>query len=147
MKIGELSRRTSTGVETIRFYEKAGLLPAPDRTENNYRAYSERHLERLLFIRHGRKLGMPLDELRILLHFKDSQSEGCETVNALLDQQIEEVSKRIEELAHLKTQLQTLRQRCAGDRTTSECGILCELTRAAGADSTTQFETSQTKPL
>ncbi|AWB33424.1 Cd(II)/Pb(II)-responsive transcriptional regulator [Orrella marina] len=135
MRIGELSRITSTGVETIRFYEKEGLLPPPERTANNYRAYTPGHLERLLFIRHGRKLGMPLEELRVLLHFKDSEVQGCETVNALLDRQIEEVSRRLEELEHLKNQLDALRQRCKGGRTSSECGILCELSRAARADS------------
>lgn len=143
MRIGELSRMTSTGVETIRYYEKIGLLPPPERTANNYRAYTPSHLERLLFIRHGRKLGMPLEELKVLLHFKDSQSQGCETVNSLLDHQIEEVSKRIDELAHLKNQLETLRQRCKGGRTSSECGILCELSRAARADSAILCESAR----
>lgn len=64
MKIGDLSKRTQTQVETIRYYEHEGLLPEPERTESNYRIYGEVHAERLAFIRHCRSLDMTLDETR-----------------------------------------------------------------------------------
>ena len=133
MRIGELASQSATAVETIRYYEKQGLLPSPARNTNNYRAYNQQHLERMLFIRNGRRLGMSLNELRTLLQFRDSSIEGCERVNELLDQQIEQVSRRIEELSDLKIELESLRNRCAGGLSTSQCGILCELTRQSRA--------------
>ena len=131
MRIGELSSQSATTAETIRYYEKQGLMPLPVRSTNNYRAYSQQHLERLLFIRNGRRLGMSLSELRTLLQFKDSSIEGCELVNELLDQQIGQVCLRIEELTDLKRELESLRERCAGGLSSAQCGILCELTRQA----------------
>jgi DNA-binding transcriptional MerR regulator len=72
MKIGELARLVGTNVETIRYYERDGLLPEISRTEGNFRIYGEAHAERLSFIRNCRSLDMTLDEIRVLLRFKDS---------------------------------------------------------------------------
>ena len=69
MKIGEIAQAASTAVETIRYYEREGLLPPPHRTSANYRRYEASHLERLLMIRHCRGLGMSLDEIVDLKHF------------------------------------------------------------------------------
>lgn len=77
MKIGELANLTQTQVETIRYYEREGLLPETARTGGNYRIYGDAHAARLSFIRHCRGLDMTLDEIRILLHFKDAPSENC----------------------------------------------------------------------
>ena len=71
MKIGQLSEVARTQVETIRFYEREGLLAEPKRTAGNYRIYDQTHLDRLLFIRHCRALDMTLDEIRVLLRFLD----------------------------------------------------------------------------
>lgn len=133
MRIGELAKRSDTATETIRFYERENLLPEPARSPNNYRIYDEAHLERLLFIRHGRKLGMSLGELRVLLRYRDTDLEGCEQVNQLLDQQVEQVSQRIEELIALKTELLDIRQRCRTPGKAAQCGILCELSRQAAS--------------
>ena len=70
MKIGELAAATGTPIETIRYYEREGLLPAPDRTVGNFRIYDETHLSRLEFVRHCRALDMNLDEIRVLLEFR-----------------------------------------------------------------------------
>ena len=86
MKIGELSTASSTHIETIRYYEKEGLLPSPARTAGNLRVYETPHLERLQFIRYCRSLDMSLDEVRVLLRFKDEPSANCGDVNELLDQ-------------------------------------------------------------
>ena len=72
MKIGELSTASGTPVETIRFYERESLLPAPERTESNYRVYTQVHADRLGFIRQCRNLDMTLDEVRVLLRFRDA---------------------------------------------------------------------------
>ena len=69
MKIGELARATETVIETIRFYEREGLLPPPARSEGNFRIYETKHVERLQFIRYCRGLDMSLAEARVLLRF------------------------------------------------------------------------------
>ena len=89
MRIGELADMTQTQVETIRFYEREGLLREPPRTGGNYRDYGQEHLERLAFIRHCRSLDMTLDEIRALLRFQDAPRENCHAVNEVLDQHIE----------------------------------------------------------
>ena len=105
MKIGDLSAQSGTPVETIRFYEREGLLPKPSRTTSNYRIYEGPHVERLAFIRHCRSLDMALDEIRALLALQAAPNESCEAVNNVLDEHIEHVAQRIRELTALKKQL------------------------------------------
>ena len=124
IKIGELAKRTETTVETIRYYEKEGLLPEPSRSEGNYRLYHDTHVERLQFIRHCRTLDIALDEVRTLLQYRDTPHEDCGDVNALLDKHISTVEVRMEELAQLKQHLTTLRQKCPDTAPTTSCGIL-----------------------
>ena len=131
MKIGELAAATNTQVETIRYYERAGLLAAPRRTEANYRMYGTAHVERLSFVRHCRGLDMTLDEIRVLLRFKDAPTENCREVNELLDEHIGHVAERIRELRQLERQLKSLRETCLGGQDAEHCGILHELTESA----------------
>lgn len=131
MKIGELARATGTQVETIRFYEREGLLPEPSRTEGNYRIYGDDHAERLLFIRQCRSLDMTLDEVRVLLRFKDAPVENCGKVNMLLDEHIGHVAARIRELKVLEKELRALREQCASNQVAAACGILSGLEKAA----------------
>lgn len=132
MKIGELAKATGTSVENIRFYEREVLLPAPRRTENNYRFYGDEHIERLTFIRHCRSLDMALEEIRSLLRFKEMPQENCEGVNELLEAHIGHVAERIRELKSLEKQLKTLRAQCAESNATACCGILKELSTEVG---------------
>lgn len=122
MKIGELAAKTGAQTETIRYYEREGLLPEAGRTDSNYRVYGERHVARLAFIRHCRSLDMTLDEIRTLLRFKDAPEENCEEVNALLDEHIGHVAERIQQLKRLQTELKDLRAQCDADG--ASCGIL-----------------------
>jgi Cd(II)/Pb(II)-responsive transcriptional regulator len=131
MKIGELATLTNTQVETIRFYEREKLLPVPGRSEGNYRIYGGTHAERLSFIRHCRSLDMTLDEIRVLLRFKDAPTENCLEVNELLDEHIGHVAQRIKDLRHLEKQLKNLREACTGGQEAMHCGILNELTEIA----------------
>ena len=124
IKIGELAKRTESTVETSRYYEKEGLLPEPSRSDGNYRLYGEEHIERLRFIRHCRTLDMALDEVRTLLRYRDTPTEDCGDVNALLDEHIRAVEVRVDELMQLKGHLVVLRQQCASTAPTSSCGIL-----------------------
>ena len=124
MKIGELAKRVDCAVETIRYWEKEGLLPAPHRSEGNYRMYNEFHLERLLFIRNCRTLDMSLEEIRLLLNLRDQPRASCNNVNELIDEHIHHVVKRIEALKALEVQLRALRQRCTAEKQVEQCGIL-----------------------
>lgn len=131
MKIGELALAAHTQVETIRYYEREGLLPRAPRSEGNYRIYGPEHVERLAFVRHCRSLDMTLDEIRVLLRFKDEPQADCEEVNALLDEHIGHVATRIRELRQLEKQLRTLREQCTGVRGAGHCGILNRLVQAS----------------
>ncbi len=129
MKIGELSRATGTPVESIRYYERVGLMPKPSRTSANYRAYAHDHLLRLAFIRRCRSLGMSLDEIRVLLHHQDQPALDCSPVNALLDEHMGHVTQRIEELQSLQVQLVALRARCDAAPSAVGCGIMDALNK------------------
>lgn len=129
MKIGELASHTGTQVETIRYYEREGLLPETARTDGNYRIYGLSHAERLRFIRNCRSLDMTLDEIRLLLRFKDSPAENCGGVNDLLDEHIGHVASRTRELRQLERQLKSLRELCHDASDASRCGILNQLTQ------------------
>ncbi|WP_454005329.1 Cd(II)/Pb(II)-responsive transcriptional regulator [Alcaligenes sp. Marseille-Q7550] len=124
MKIGELAQKSHCNTETIRYYEKVGLLPEPERSEGNYRQYRAMHLERLRFIRNCRSLDMTHEEIRALLAHMDGPAQDCEPVNSLLDEHIEHVAVRIRELEHLQEQLKELRHRCGQAGGLEHCGIL-----------------------
>lgn len=124
MKIGELAKIAHCTTETIRFYEKEGLLPEADRTEANYRSYTARHVERLRFIRNCRALDMTHDEIRALLRLTDAPAEGCGEINARIDEHIAHVDTRIDELRQLKAQLTTLRDQCQTEQAVEDCGIV-----------------------
>lgn len=124
MKIGELAQVAQCTVETVRYYEKAGLLPEPARTSGNFRLYGPEHVERLRFIRNCRALDMSQEEIHTLLGLADDPTEGCGAVNAVFDQHIAHVDERIRELTNLKQQLDALRKRCASEQAVDTCGIL-----------------------
>lgn len=131
MKIGELSSASGTPVETIRYYEREGLLPKPGRTQGNFRTYEQPQLEQLQFIRYCRSLDMSLDEIRVLLKVRGEAGADCGDVNAVLDEHIGHVSTRIKELRLLEKQLKELRRRCGASQSADQCGILIGLSEAA----------------
>jgi Cd(II)/Pb(II)-responsive transcriptional regulator len=124
MKISELAQVAQCTVETVRYYEKERLLPAPERTAANYRSYTTSHVERLRFIRNCRALDMTHEEIRRLLNLWDRPSDDCGAVDHLLDEHITHVDVRIAELSELKQRLGELRQRCQSGQTVDACGIL-----------------------
>ena len=131
LKIGELAKLTGTLPETIRYYEREGLLAGSARSQGNYRLYTEAHLERLQFIRHCRSLDMTLEEIRTLLSFRDAPDENCSQVNLLLDEHIKHVSNRIEELKSLAQHLHRLRNLCRRTQAAKDCAILQSLGSSA----------------
>lgn len=124
LKIGAVAAASGTPVETIRFYEREGLLAQAARTESNYRAYGADDVERLRFIRRCRSLDMALSEIRALLLIADRPAQSCDGVNGILDAHIEHVSARIGELKALEKALKLLRGQCAQQQTVAACGIM-----------------------
>jgi Cd(II)/Pb(II)-responsive transcriptional regulator len=132
MRIGALSQATGVDIETIRFYEKSGLLPAPARSENGYRAYTQQHLERLAFIRHCRALDMSLADVALLLEsLQTTDASRLAEVDALVAAQLTKVRARLASMQALEKQLVALRARCDADHAHHGCGILEELVAAA----------------
>ncbi len=131
MRIGELAKATHSDVDTIRYYEKIGILPKPARTEGNYRHYGEAQADRLRFVRHCRSLDMTLDEIRVLLRFRDGPESNCGEVNQLLDEHIGHVTTRIAALTLLEKELRKLRRQCRKAQKAKDCGILAGIGRRA----------------
>ena len=121
--IGDLARRTGTKIETIRYYERIGLLPVPARTAGNYPLYALKHLERLSFIRRGRDLGFSLDEVRALLGLSDDRTQSCAEVDGIARHHLMEVERKISDLTALRTELKQLIDQCRHG-TVAECRIL-----------------------
>lgn len=130
MKIGELAAKAACDVQTVRFYEREGLLEEPARTASGYRSYDTRHLGRLNFIRHCRSLDIPLAEVRQLLAFATQPEQSCAEVNELLDAHIAVIESRIRTLKALEQQLVALRKTCDGS-TSQPCAILESFLSAA----------------
>lgn len=131
MRIGELGKATGVDVETIRYYEKAGLMDEPDRLANGYRSYGTVHLERLSFIRHCRALDISVADIARLVTIMLKPSADCGDINNLIDQQISKVRARLASMQALENQLTTLRSRCDDVHSGLACGILHELVAAA----------------
>jgi Cu(I)-responsive transcriptional regulator len=123
LSIGALAHQTGTKIETIRYYERIGLLPAPARTVGNYRAYAPHHLERLSFIRRGRDLGFSLDAVRALLRLADDRTASCAEVDRIARSHLLEVERKLADLAALRAELRQLIEQC-GHGTVAECRII-----------------------
>jgi Cd(II)/Pb(II)-responsive transcriptional regulator len=132
MRIGALSQATGVDIETIRFYEKSGLLPGPARSANGYRDYAQAHLERLAFIRHCRALDMSLADIGLLLDSLQEQDPArLADVDGLVEAQLSKVRARLASMQALEKQLMALQARCDADHAHHGCGILEELVAAA----------------
>lgn len=131
MRIGELATTTGVDVETIRYYEREGLLQPPARQPNGYRAYGKDQLERLAFIRHCRALDIPLAEVRRLIAFVERPQQDRGGIDHLIDEHLARVRARLKSMRALERQLSKLREQCDSDHAAHECGILHELVAAA----------------
>lgn len=121
--IGELAKATATKAETIRYYERIGLLPKPGRTAGNYRSYSTGHLGRLSFVRRARDLGFSIEQVRDLLGLSDQGDRPCKAVDAIARQHLTEVNRKIRDLQALRRELDSLIGQC-GQGTVAECRII-----------------------
>jgi Cd(II)/Pb(II)-responsive transcriptional regulator len=134
MRIGELARRAGADVQTVRYYEREGLLAAPAREMSGYRSYRPEHLERLKFIRHCRSLDVPLNDIRLVLGLFRDPAASCESVDMLIDVHLQRVRVRRTALDQLERQLVQLRARCRKGHRVADCGIMRELMHAASGE-------------
>lgn len=121
--IGELAKATSVKPETIRYYERIGLLPRPPRTAGNYRAYGEGHVARLSFVRRSRELGFPLEAIRGLLRMADERGRDCAAVDRLAREHLAHIEQKIEDLNQLANELRHVIGQCRGGKI-SDCRII-----------------------
>ena len=124
MLIGQLSDRSGVKLETIRYYERAGLLPPPPRTASGYREYRPDHLQRLVFLRRSRQLGFSIKEVQDLLNLASQPDRVCRDVTRLAAAHITSVKAKIRELQRLQRALEKLVCACPGRARIADCGIL-----------------------
>ena len=123
LTIGALSDQTGVNIETIRYYERVGLLPAPRRSSGRHRLYDDLHRKRLVFIRRARELGFSQPDVRALLGLGAAHGLTCGEVKALTDQHLTAIRERVRDLKRLEAVLRGLAARCEADETPT-CPIL-----------------------
>ena len=121
--IGVLSTETGVNIETIRYYEKIGLMPAPPRTQGRQRVYDRAHLKRLIFIRRGRELGFSLDQICELLGLVRGHDLTCAEVKAMTEEHVTDIRRNVKDLKRLERVLTELAAKCSGDAV-PDCPIL-----------------------
>ena len=126
MRIGELAAVCDCPVETIRYYEKTGLLPKPLRTANGYRSYEDQHRKWLQFILHSRGLGFTQNEIRRLADLAHNKAPACADVYELLSSHVSQVRRKLRELKQMEKSLVRLSGKCE-DGTLNECPVIDEL--------------------
>jgi Cd(II)/Pb(II)-responsive transcriptional regulator len=147
MKISDLSRATGVDVETIRYYEKSGLLAPPAREANGYRSYGRAQLEQLAFVRHCRALDMPIADIKRLLGHAAGASDSHGQIDALIEEHLLRVRARLQSLQALERQLVALRASCDADHAAHPCGILQELVAAAHGEACACHKGLQPAPV
>jgi DNA-binding transcriptional MerR regulator len=134
MKIGALSKATGTNIETIRYYERIDLLPAPHRTAANYRSYGEAHRARLAFVRHSRELGFTIEEIRSLLDLSDHPERDCAEADRIATRHLVQVEAKIAQLTGLREELARIIGSCRGG-VAADCRVIETLGDHAGCGS------------
>ena len=132
LTIGKLSQQSGVNIETIRYYEKIGVMPAPGRNAGGFRIYEPDHLKRLSFVRRGRQLGFSLDEIRSLLRLVDGHRHTCAEVHALMLSHLAEIRRKIRDLRRLQRAMAEMAARCSGE-SVPECPIVDALFDAPAA--------------
>jgi Cu(I)-responsive transcriptional regulator len=131
MNIGEVAEATGLPAKTIRYYESAGLIAAPGRSNGNYRLYDDRHVQTLRFIQHARQLGFSIKEVAELVALWRDKGRASADVRRLAAAHLKEIDARITELRRMRQTLEGLVKRCHGDHR-PDCPILAELAEELG---------------
>jgi len=135
-KIGDLAKLAEVTPDTVRYYEKQGLMSYGERSESGYRLYTENDLQRLRFIRYAKTIGFTLEAIAELLSIRiDPTQHTCEESKAIVDHRLQEVEQRLDELVHMRDSLKRLSSACCGKaHSTSSCSILEALEAGATTD-------------
>lgn len=133
MKIGTVAKKTGIGIETIRFYEREGLIAVPGRGSSGYREYGDAIEIRLSFIRRAKDLGFSLKEIKELLSLKAKPKSKCASVKIKATKKIEEIEEKIGQLESIKWALKELVSTCNTESPTSDCPILDAFERGTNA--------------
>lgn len=124
LSIGGLAKAANVGIDTVRFYEKSGLMPAPPRKASGYRQYGEGHLRRLVFIRRAKELGFSLEDIAELLTLRVTKGRGVERVREVARRKLAVVDLKIAELERMRNVLGGLVEACPGHGPIDQCPIL-----------------------
>ena len=122
--IGQVAKQAGVGIETMRFYERKGLIEEPARTESGYRQYPEEVVSRLRFIKRAKELGFSLKEIKELLHLRVETGTKCGDVKKRAETKLAEINSKIQTLQRMKKALGELVAACEESRPTKECPIL-----------------------
>lgn len=122
--IGKLAKNAGVNIETIRFYERKGIMPKPERKPGGFRLYSEADLKRLRFILIAKRHGFTLNEIKELLELRVAPESTCEDVRSKAQEKIRVIEEKLRELKRMKKALQTLAASCHGANPTDDCPIL-----------------------
>ena len=124
MKIGQLAQRSGVNIDTVRYYEREGLLPKAQRLASGYRVYDESDVKRLRFVRRAKALGFTLVEIRELLELSDHRDDDMATLKTVAIEKIADIEAKIAELERIRAALETLAASCPGHGALEQCPIL-----------------------
>ncbi|MBA4159584.1 MAG: MerR family transcriptional regulator [Gemmatimonadetes bacterium] len=124
LTIGQVARRADVGVETVRFYERQGLVPEPPRSASGYRQYPEETIVRLHFIQRAKELGFSLREVEVLISLRFESSACASDVKNRAEEKVRDIDDRIRDLQRMRQSLSQLVAACTGRGSTAECSIL-----------------------
>lgn len=124
MTRGEVARRAEVGIETVRFYERKGLLPEPPRTPAGYRQYDEGAVSRLRFIQRAKELGFSLNDVRELISLRLDPGADCDDVQRRAEEKRGEIADKIRDLARMRSGLESLTAACRANAEKMECPLL-----------------------
>lgn len=124
LSIGKVAKQAGVSVETIRFYERKGLLQEPVRKESGYRQYTEQDIKKLVFIQHAKNLGFSLNEIRELLSIQTDTNASSREIKSIAEHKLQDIEEKIRMLQKIRRTLKPLVEKCPGEGPTSECPIL-----------------------
>jgi Hg(II)-responsive transcriptional regulator len=127
LRSGELAKQAQVNPETLRYYEREGLLPEPERTTAGYRVYTAEDVQRVQFIKRAQELGFSLKEIKELLALRLDETRSASVVKSLTEQKIETIQQKIDSLEAMKTALLELSATCSGKGSAHHCPILKSL--------------------